>query len=56
MSDWHDARVRYFDSCDSVVEHFKTTEKKPVSPTIDVNVRPTIILERNAIAIVVKTL
>ena len=53
-ADWLVREVRSSDPLDPEVEHFKITEKKPISPTIDVNVRPMNIPERQAIAIVVK--
>ena len=53
-ADWLVREVRSSDPLDPEIEHFKTTEKKPISPTIDVNVRPMNIPERQAIAIVVK--
>ena len=53
-SDWHIARVLSFDSWFPEIEQFKITKKKPLYPTTDVNMRPMNILERHAIAIVVK--
>ena len=46
--------VRFPDLMDPEVEQFKTGDKKPNSPTIDVNVRPMNMFETHAIAIVVK--